>query len=57
MSQAINNKCILLDNVLYCLSKAVSDAVIWLSIPVHLRKGVIEQYHDNNGYMGINKDP
>ena len=41
-SQAINSKYILLDNVLYYLSKTDSDPVIWLYIPEHLRKEVIE---------------
>ena len=34
---------------------ANSDAVIWLYIPDHLRKEVIEQYHEHNGHMGIEK--
>ena len=46
---------ILLDNVLYYLSKADSDPVIWFYIPKQLRKEVIEQCHDNNGHMGIDK--
>ena len=41
--------------MLYYLPKADSDPVILLCIPEHLRKGVIEQYHDNNGHMGIDK--
>ena len=54
-SQAFNSKYIVLDNMLYYLSKAASDPVIWLCIPDHLRKEVIEQYHDRNAYMGIDK--
>ena len=54
-SQAIKRKYILLDNVFYYLSKTDSDPVIWLYIPEHLWKEVIEQYYDNNGHMGINK--
>ena len=53
--QAINNKYILLDNILYYLSKADLDPVIQLNIPEHLRKEVIGQYHDNNGKLGIDK--
>ena len=52
-SQAFNTKYILLDNVLYYLSKADSDPVIQFSITDHLRKEVIEQCHDINGHMGI----
>ena len=33
--------------------KADSDLVIQLYIPEHLRKDVIEKYHDNNGHIGI----
>ena len=51
-SKSINSKYILLDNVLYYLSKADSDPVIWLYIPQHLQKEVIEHYHDNNGHVG-----
>ena len=54
-SQAINSKSILLDNVLYYLSKAGSDPVMQLYIPEHLRKNINKQYHDNNGHMGIDK--
>ena len=34
---------------------ADSDPVIWLYISEHLQKEVIEQYHDNNGHMRIDK--
>ena len=54
-SQAINSTYNLLDNVLYYLSKADSDPVIQLYIPELLRKEVIEQYHNNNDHMGIDK--
>ena len=54
-SQAINSKYILLDNVLYYLSKADSDTVIFCFIPESLRKEVNEQYHNNNGHMGIDR--
>ena len=52
-SKAFKSKCILLNTVLYYLSKADSDPVIWLYIPKHQRKEAIEQHHDNNGHMGI----
>ena len=42
--------------MLYYLSKPNSDPVIQHYIPKHLRKEVIEQYLDNNGHMGIDKD-
>ena len=46
-SQAIYSKDILLDNGLYHLSKADSNPVIWLYIPEHLWKEVIEQSKQN----------
>ena len=54
-SQAIKSKYMLLYNVLYYLSKADSGPVIWLHFPEHLKKEIVEQYHDNNGHMGIDK--
>ena len=54
-SQATTSKYIILDNILYYLSKCDSDPVIRLYIPSHLKKLVIEQYHDQNGHMGIEK--
>ena len=44
-----------MDIILYYLSKCDSDPVIRLYIPSHLKKLVIEHYHDQNGYMGIGK--
>ena len=44
-----------MDNVLYYSSQADSDPVIWLYIPEHVQKEVIEQCHDNNGHMAIEK--
>ena len=55
VSQVINSRYILLDIVLHYLSKADSDIAIQLYIPQHLRNEVIEQYHDNNGHMEIDK--
>ena len=54
-SQATTSKYIILNNILYYLSKCDSDPVIRLYIPSHLKKLVIEQYHDQNGHMGIEK--
>ena len=44
-----------MDNILYYLSKCHSGQVIRLYIPSHLKKLVIEQYHDQNGHIGIEK--
>ena len=54
-SQAISSKYILLDYVLYYLSKAGSDPAIWLYISENLQKEIIEEYHDSNDHMGIDK--
>ena len=56
-SQAINGKYILLHTVLYYLSMADSDKVVWLYTQKHLRKKIIQQYHDNNGPHGNRQDP
>ena len=53
MSSAVASKYIILDNILYYLSKSDSDPIIRLYIPSHLKQLVIEQYHDKNGHMGI----
>ena len=55
MSSSVASKYIKLDNILYYLSKSDSDSIIRLHIPSHLKQLVIEQYHDKNGHMGIEK--
>ena len=54
-SQATNSKYMILDKVLYYLSKADTDPVIRLYIPEQLKQSVILEYHDYNGHMGIDK--
>ena len=56
LKEAIKSKYILLGNVLYYFSKADSDPVFQLYIHEHLKKEVIEQYHDNNGHNGNRED-
>ena len=55
MSSSVASKYVILDNILYYLSKSDSDPVIGLYIPSNLKQLVIEQYHDKNGHMGIKK--
>ena len=55
MSSSVASKYIILDNILYDLSKSDSDSIIRLYIPCHMKQLVIEQYHDMNGHMGIEK--
>lgn len=44
-----------IDNIQYCISNADSDPVLRLYIPEHLRVSVIEQYHNLNGHIGLDK--
>ena len=46
---------LILDDILYYLSKSDSDPIIRLYNLSHLKQLVIEQYHDKNGHMGIAK--
>ena len=46
MSSSVASKYIILDNILYYLSRSDSDPIIMLYIPSHLKQLVIEQYHD-----------
>ena len=55
MSSSVASKYIILDNILYYLSKSDSDPIIRLYIPSHLKQLVIEQYHDKNGHISIEK--
>ena len=44
-----------IDDVLYFISKPDLDPEIRLFVPKHLRSEIIEQYHDKNGHQGIDK--
>ena len=55
MSSSVASKYIILDNILYYLSKSHSDPIIRLYIPSDLKQLVIEQYHDKNGHMDTEK--
>ena len=48
-------KHLIVDGVLYYLSDPDNDPVLRLYVPRHLRTGVITQYHDENGHMGVQK--
>jgi hypothetical protein len=47
------SKFLLIDEVLYFLSNADHDPVVRLYVPMHYRSGVVKQYHDDIGHMGI----
>ena len=55
MSSSVASKYIILDNILYYLSKSGLDPIIRMYIPSHLKQLVIEHYHEKNGHMGIAK--
>ena len=55
VSSSVFRKYIILDNILYYLSKSDSDPIIRLYIPSHLKQLVTEQYHDKNGHMDFEK--
>ena len=52
---AIKNKHILIENALYYISDVNGDPMVRLYIPSHIKQAVVEQYHDKNGHMGIDK--
>ena len=52
---AIKNKHILIENALYYISDVNGDPMVRLYIPSHIKQTVVEQYHDKNGHMGIDK--
>ena len=54
-SSSVLSKHIILDIILYYLSKPNTDPIIRLYLPRHIIKPVILEYHDNNGHMGIDK--
>lgn len=39
----------------YYLTNADNDPILRLYVPFHYRSGVIKQYHDDNGHLGIDK--
>ena len=55
MSPSVASKYIILDNILYYLCYSDSDPIIRLYITSHLKQLVIEQNHDMDGHMGIEK--
>ncbi|VDI78046.1 Hypothetical predicted protein [Mytilus galloprovincialis] len=53
--EAVQNKYIIIDDILYYISNVDNDPIIRLYIPSHIKQAVVEQYHDKNGHMGIDK--
>ncbi|MCG8078877.1 MAG: DDE-type integrase/transposase/recombinase [Candidatus Thiodiazotropha taylori] len=54
-SKTVQQKHIIIDNVLYYISDVDSNPTLRLYVPKHLKDHVIDQYHDLNGHMGIDK--
>ena len=54
-SSSVLSKHIILDDILYYLSKLDTDPIIRLYLPRHIIKPIMMKYHDNNGHMGIDK--
>ena len=48
-------KFLLIENILYFITKPDTEAQLRLYVPEHLRKLVIKQYHDCNGHIGIDR--
>ena len=48
-------KHLIVDGVLYYLSDPDNDPILRVYVPSYLRTGVITQYHDDNGHMGVQK--
>ena len=53
--KALSDKHLIIDNLLYYLSNADSDPTLRLYVPAHYRSQVVQQYHDDNGHLGIDK--
>ena len=52
---SVQERHVIIDNILYYISNVDSDPVLRLYIPEQLRGAVIKQYHDWNGHMGSDK--
>ena len=53
--KSVGDRHLIIDDVLYYLTNAENDPIIRLYVPHHYRLGVIKQYHDENGHLGIDK--
>lgn len=50
----VQNKFILIDNIVYYISNPDNEATLRLYIPKHLKEAVVKEYHDNF-HMRIDK--
>ena len=52
--KSVENKYILIDDILYYISKADSEPVLRLYVPLQLRQEVVNEYH-NKDHLGVDK--
>ena len=53
--KSVYAKYMIIDDILYYITKPDDDPVLRLYIPEHLRLHVVQQYHDDLGHRGIDK--
>ncbi|CAG2239669.1 unnamed protein product [Mytilus edulis] len=53
-SKSVENKYILIDEIMYYISKADTEPVLRLYVPLQLRDEVVKQYHDQD-HLGVDK--
>ena len=51
----ISRKYLLHDDILYYISQVDDNPNLRLVVPQHLKQTVLQQYHDDNGHMGVQK--
>ena len=54
-SKDIQKHYLLVDDLVYYLSSSDDDPCLRLYVHKHLRTLIVTQYHENNGYMGVQK--
>ena len=55
LSPSLQKKHMIMDNILNYISNVDSDPVLRLYNSEQLREAVIEQYHDDNGHLALDK--
>jgi hypothetical protein len=53
-NKKVQNKFILIDNIVYYISSPDNEATLRLYIPKHLKEAVVKEFHDNF-HMRIDK--
>ena len=55
LTPSVAKKYIVLDNLLYYISKTDTDPILRLYIPEHLKEDIMIEYHSSLGHLGIDK--